>query len=122
MSWVVELYDEHGHLEFETSYTHNVNSMIAFGIAVAGGVLPPICDGPLGKIIGPAWWHMLNDMSGVDGAEYIGLILEGLQSDPDRFRVMNPENGWGDYDSLVELLQEMRDAVPEWPTRWQARG
>ena len=32
-----------------------------------------------------------------------GLAL--LKSDPERFRALNPENGWGSYDALVEFVQ-----------------
>lgn len=30
--------------------------------------------------------------------------LATLQSDPDRFRALNPENGWGSYEWLVEFV------------------
>lgn len=39
-----------------------------------------------------------------------------------RFRAMNPENGWGDYDSFRDVLVEMCRAVPEWPTTWGVWG
>jgi hypothetical protein len=32
-----------------------------------------------------------------------GLAL--LKSDPERFRALTPENGWGSYDGLVEFVQ-----------------
>jgi hypothetical protein len=32
-----------------------------------------------------------------------GLAL--LKSDPERFRALNPENGWGSYDGLVAFVQ-----------------
>jgi hypothetical protein len=32
-----------------------------------------------------------------------GLAL--LKSDPERFRALNPENGWGSYDGLVSFVQ-----------------
>lgn len=47
------------------------------------------------------------DEAGLKSAEEMiepldsGLRL--LQSDPDRFRKFNPENGWGTYESLVDF-------------------
>lgn len=35
---------------------------------------------------------------------------------------MNPENGWGDYASLLATLTEMRGAVPEERATWHAAG
>lgn len=48
-------------------------------------------------------------------------IAEMMES-PAIFREMNPPNGWGDYDSLLKVLRDMRDAVPEWPTVWRCHG
>lgn len=68
------------------------------------------------------WWKTLDGMSGPEGAAYLHTIIKGLEADPDRFREMNPPNGWGNYDGLLEKLIEMRNAVPEWPTVWSASG
>ena len=41
------------------------------------------------------------------------LLDEGwniLQSEPDRFRQFNPENGWGNYDNLCRFVYEYRNA------------
>jgi len=41
------------------------------------------------------------------------LLDEGwniLQSEPDRFRQFNPENGWGNYDNLCTFVYEYRNA------------
>ena len=29
-------------------------------------------------------------------------VLDGMQSEPDRWRAMNPPNGWGDYDRCLQ--------------------
>ncbi len=31
--------------------------------------------------------------------------LTALRADPDKFKELNPENGWGDYDGLVALVE-----------------
>jgi hypothetical protein len=41
------------------------------------------------------------------------LLDEGwniLLSEPDRFRQLNPENGWGSYDGLCRFVYEYRNA------------
>ena len=41
----------------------------------------------------------------------LGLIL----SDPERFKKFNPANGWGDYEGLVEFVQEYLNECRENP-------
>ena len=41
------------------------------------------------------------------------LLDEGwniLLSEPDRFKQLNPENGWGNYDALCKFVYEYRNA------------
>jgi len=60
------------------------------------------------------------DENGFERAEQLieplekGLAL--LQSDPDRFRAFNPENGWGSYEGLVRFTQNYLAACREYPT------
>ena len=42
-----------------------------------------------------------------------GLAL--LRSDPERFKAFNPENGWGDYEGLVNFVEEYLAACRETP-------
>jgi hypothetical protein len=122
MSWDATLTDDRGHIEGDWNYTHNCNGMIATALEAAGEPAVPECSGPLGPAIGPAWWDRLNGLPGPDGAALLNTIIHQLEADPARYRAMNPENGWGDYDSLLGLLVEMRDCVPEWPTVWETSG
>lgn len=42
-------------------------------------------------------------------AQLIGPLADGLAlltSDPERFKVFNPPNKWGDYEGLVEFVKE----------------
>ena len=41
--------------------------------------------------------------------------LELLRSNPDRFKAFNPENGWGDYDGLVQFAEEYLEACRHFP-------
>lgn len=135
MSWDAHLTDDRGHTEGDWNYTHNTSRMIYAVLEDAGIVLPADtrpCQwldrekgqwhyAPNGHGSVP-WWDHLDGMSGPDGAAYLHLIIRGLEADPERFRAMNPPNGWGDYEGLLKILTEMRDRVPEWPTTWGASG
>jgi hypothetical protein len=114
MSWDADLYDDRGHLEGDWGYTHNTNGM-------ANAVLDEGHEQFKDKAH-KSWWQQLDGLSGPEGAALLNRIITGLEADPDRFRAMNPPNGWGDYDTFLKVLREMRDAVPEWPTQWSASG
>src|SRR5688572_13860735 len=111
MSWDISLHDDRGHTDGSWNYTHNCNGMANTVLAERG------VDDP-----GTAWWKRLVGVDGPTGAALLHEIITGLEADPERFRAMNPPNGWGDYDSFVATLKEMRDRVPEWPTEWSAHG
>lgn len=135
MSWDAYLTDDRGHEEGWWNYTHNCSGMIHAVLDDSAVELPPDTrpcrwldretgewhDAPNGHGT-ISWWAHLDGMSGPEGAGYLHIIITGLEADPDRFRAMNPENGWGDYDSLLKTLRAMRAAVPEWPCTWGASG
>lgn len=123
MSWDAYLTDDRGHSEGEWNYTHNCNGM-------ANAVLDPGYEQrPVAEEVfrfkdreHVSWWHRLDGLSGPEGAALLDQILRGLKADPKRFEAMSPDNGWGDYNSFVKVLTDMRNAVPEWPTTWSVHG
>jgi hypothetical protein len=122
VSWDADLIEDRGHSEGSWNYTHNTNRMIADAYEAVTGTPTAQASGPLGPVIGAAWWDRLDDMTGTEGRDYLAAIIRGLEADPDRWRAMNPPNGWGSYDSLLGVLREMRDAVPDWPCTWHTSG
>ena len=44
----------------------------------------------------------------------VGLSL--LKSDPQKFKKLNPQNGWGDYEGLVDFVEKYLAACIENPT------
>lgn len=42
-------------------------------------------------------------------------VLDALVTDPERFKAMNPPNGWGTYDGAVEVLTALVDACADHP-------
>jgi hypothetical protein len=110
VSWDATLIDDRGHVEFDVNYTHNCNGM-------ANAVLNEDASET-----GHSWWRELDQKNGLESVGFLNRIISGLEADPHRFRAMNPDNGWGDYDSFLALLKRMRDAVPAWPTAWSVSG
>ncbi len=120
MSWDAYLTDDRGHGEGQWNYTHNCNGMA--NAVIYDGYEQQAVFAEVFKPNRESWWKVLDGKSGPDGAAFLDRIIRGLEADPERFRAMNPDNGWGDYDSLVKVLTEMRNAVPEWPTSWTVNG
>lgn len=86
-------------------------------------------DDPSGPLIPcncpETWWKRLNGMTGVDGHRYLGVIVEQLEKDPDHYRKMDDERGpeYGNYDEVLKMLTEMRDACKsKIPMTWEASG
>lgn len=40
--------------------------------------------------------------------------LRRLEADPERFRALNPPNGWGNYEGAVEFVRHLRDLCSSW--------
>lgn len=51
------------------------------------------------------WVYTLDGQLVADTVDNFKMMLANLKADPERFRALNPVNGWGSYDSLVELWE-----------------
>lgn len=55
---------------------------------------------------------------GVERAgQLVGRLAAGLallEQDPERFKALNPENGWGDYEGLVDFTRRYLAACEQW--------
>lgn len=135
MSWDAHLYDDRGHWEGDWNYTHNCNGMANDALTedelTAGSVrwwgrhnrADIVAEYESGERSGGSWWACLDRTSGHEGAALLTRIIKTLEAEPDRFRAMNPDNGWGNYDDFLKVLTDMRDRVPEnWPTIWETSG
>ena len=47
--------------------------------------------------------------------EPLSMGLQLLISEPDRFKVLNPDNGWGAYDGLVKFVENYLIACIKYP-------
>lgn len=58
---------------------------------------------------------MKNNVSGALAGELMTGIISRLEADPEKYRAMNPENGWGDYDSGLKWCKHLRDLFARHP-------
>ena len=93
---------------FTHNITHNLGRM-AQQVVLSNGLTlynilwrPDECDPPL--LIASDIAEMLD--------EAFGIMLE----DRPRLERFNPENGWGRFESLIQLVIEYRNAGREYPT------
>lgn len=132
MSWDASI-SYGGHTIRDWNYTHNCNAMIERVLDVLcvdhGQDDPPFwvkmaeTSGAHGHMGRGSWWRVLHGMNGEDGYKFLSSIVGGLSEAPAMFREMNPENGWGDYDSLIRVLAEMRDTSRDCPeASWWCGG
>jgi len=93
------------------NYTHNCNPMITMALAQSG------------TLIEMSWWKVLDGMSAPTGAKFLTDIIVELDSNPARYRAMDPPNEWGSYDTLLPVLREMlRASLTEVPSVWRVSG
>ena len=60
-------------------------------------------------------------LAGLDGmlaaqvAPIVDRMIDTMRADPAPYRAKDPENGWGDYDSQLRWLTEIRDECAKHP-------
>jgi hypothetical protein len=86
---------------FSQNITHNLNTM-AMTVELSNGMT-----------LYDVMWRP-DEQQGLKYARDIAELLdEGwniLLSDPDKFKIFNPSNGWGSYDGLVNFVYNYRNA------------
>lgn len=60
-------------------------------------------------------WHILIGHKISYVIEILETGINELKSRPEHFKKMNPENGWGDYDSLLWTLHNMIEEFKNFP-------
>ena len=85
---------------YTSNITHNLSKM-ANQVMLESGVT--LCD---------VLWHP--EKNGLYYARDISELLDEafniLLAEPNRFKTYNPENGWGDYEGLVDFVYNYRNA------------
>ena len=111
MSWDATLVCRHCHHAIgDWNYTHSCNAMA--DLALDPAYAPQA-----------VWWRQLDGMDGPSSASFLDQILDAFNADPIRFRALNPDNGWGDFDSFRKVIGEMRAAIPDGcRVKWEVSG
>ena len=105
---------------WDANYTHNVNRMANTAL---GYDTPASVGEEVLFYKGPTWWQQLNGLDGKTATPFLDSILTKFNAEPETYRAMNPDNGWGDFDSFRTILERMRDLSEEFPNgEWSVRG
>lgn len=92
-------------LDIYDNYTYNVSPMFyrAFGDARS-----PLRDDDTGI-------RALNGMLGREAYELLGEAIRYMHEHAGELRELNPDNGWGDYEGALSLLQRISGWCAEAP-------
>jgi len=52
---------------------------------------------------------------GIDMLPTLQRAIDQMLDDPERFKAMNPANGWGDYGGAIKTLTTLRDSIARNP-------
>jgi len=95
----LDSYTEESDIVFDANITHNLRKM-----AEKAGIYQ-------------ALWRP--EEIGAETADSLILLLSGglvnLISNPEFFKTFNPENGWGTYEQLVQLVKDYLKACIDFP-------
>lgn len=83
------------------NYTYNVGPMFFKALSFAAKKEMGFCD--------------LDDMSVKKGPPILKRALKHMQSNPDEYRPLNPENGWGNYPGAMQYLKSLIEACISQP-------
>lgn len=89
----------------------------------------PICGADASGQVGwnltynlrPMWreagldWDELEGKPGEDCLGILTAVVDRLALEPEKFKKLNPPNGWGTYENLLGTLTELRDACQQFP-------
>jgi len=55
---------------------------------------------------GRADWEALVGLTGRDAEATLSLVSANLRETPDKYKLMNPPNGWGSYTGALAFIEE----------------
>jgi len=85
---------------FEVSYTHNIVNMTHAALNTSHYT----------------WSEEYQGKKASEIAPLLENLITVLEKDPERYRAMNPENGWGSYDGMmIHYLKPFLRACKEYP-------
>ena len=61
----------------------------------------------------------IRQFAGMKAKDAIPILREGvrkMRENPEKYKDMNPSNGWGDYEGALELLEWMLEKCEKYPS------
>lgn len=121
MSWDADLYtkDSDGNeiQVGEWNYTHNLNP--AINEALGNPDIPTYWAAQFGG----QWWKLIEGKTAKETAPLFESIIAEFERQPDKYKAMEPDNGWGHIDTLIPVLREMANAGQTYPSAiWKCWG
>jgi len=52
----------------------------------------------------------LHEKPAVEAAPLLRLAVEAMEAEPAKYQAMNPDNGWGSYESALAFLRDILEA------------
>jgi hypothetical protein len=71
--------------------------------------------------LAPMWelaglnFDTLNGKDATHCASVLADALSALRRDPEKYKALNPKNGWGSYDGLIYALERLLDEAKSKP-------
>lgn len=63
---------------------------------------------------------MIDGLTGKQSIPILEQVISALEKSPEKFKAMNPENGWGSYDGFLQFLKELLAGAIKSPAcRWK---
>ncbi len=62
---------------------------------------------PMLRAAGFCGWQELMGQNAAESEPMLMATGRALRADPARFKAMNPENGWGDYEQAIDMMEEL---------------
>lgn len=59
--------------------------------------------------------RLLHNAPASEAAGVLAAAVERMESNPDEYRPMEPDNGWGDYGGALDFLRWMAETAREHP-------
>lgn len=102
MSWNFRMYIERDNGEklyndLDIGYTYNVSPMYYRALPLRDGI------------------KTIDGMSGEEAETPIYIGLLELLSEPEEYKHLNPENGWGDYEGAIDVLLKLLHYSRDYP-------
>lgn len=100
MSYNVRIVEE----KYSSNYTYNVYNMLQ-------AALEQLQEEQLVESYFYHWSNLLTDSG--NEIPNLNLLIKELKSKPDTYKKFNPANGWGDYNGVINWLQNIKDNFKE---------